>query len=158
MNQEYIFDSEHEFVAKVKELLDSGVPKKEIHVFTPVHVHEADEMLREKPTFVRVFAVVGAIAGCISGLALTEYSVWRYPVLVTGGKPLFAVLPYMVIMFELTILFGSLATFAGFLLLARLPYLPRIIDPLEYGNNFAIVVGRDPRPGMGHPSEASVLH
>jgi molybdopterin-containing oxidoreductase family membrane subunit len=38
-----------------------------------------------------------------------------------GGKPVIALPPFIVIMFELTILFGALATLAGLFLLTRLP-------------------------------------
>jgi hypothetical protein len=75
----------------------------------------------------------------VAGFALCIYTVLRYP-LIVGGKPVVSILPFVVIAFELTILLGSLATFAGFLLNARLPYIPRIFNPDEYGTHFTILV------------------
>ena len=49
-------------------------------------------------------------------------------------------MPFLIIAYALTILLGSLATFAGFLFLARLPNVPKILTPLDYGNQFVIVV------------------
>jgi hypothetical protein len=43
---------------------------------------------------------------------MTMWMSYDYPTVV-GGKPLGSVLPYIIIMFELTILFGALATLAG---------------------------------------------
>jgi len=142
MNQEILCDDEHEFLEKLKEVVQSGAPRSAIEVYTPVPVPAADEILNRPPTWVRWYAFLGAIAGCVTGLALTIYTVLRYP-LMTSAKPYVSLLPFLVIAFELTILFGSLSTFVGFLLLGRLPYVPRIIDPLDYGNRFAIVVHED---------------
>lgn len=158
MKQEYLFDDEHSFVHKLEEIVDSGTPRKAIEVYTPVPVHEVDEILQEKPTFVRFFAVTGALAGCIGGFLLTYYTNWRYP-LIVSGKPYFNILPYAVIMFELTILIGSIASLLGFLALSRLPSLPLIRQPVDYGNKFAIVVGRGKfTDRLGRPEEPRKEH
>lgn len=136
---EYVYDDEHPFLEKLKELVSSGVSPRLIRTFTPTPVHGVSELLREQPTFVRVFAVLGALAGTFTGAGLTIYTSLRYP-LIVGGKPYVALLPYFIIMFELTILFGAISTFIGFLLLARLPSVPRILEPHDYGNKYAIVV------------------
>ncbi|MEJ5297722.1 MAG: DUF3341 domain-containing protein [Armatimonadota bacterium] len=140
--QEYRFEDEHSYLHKLQELVDSGVPTRKIHAFSPIPVPAAEQILREKPTFVRVFAIAGALMGMLAGFALCIYTVLRYPMIVSG-KPVVAVLPFVVIAFELTILLGSLATFAGFLLNARLPYIPRIFNPDEYGTHFTILVEED---------------
>ena len=41
--------------------------------------------------------------------------------LVTGGKPIASIPPFVVIAFELTILFGGIATLLGMVILGRLP-------------------------------------
>ncbi|MGZ8432659.1 MAG: quinol:electron acceptor oxidoreductase subunit ActD, partial [Candidatus Deferrimicrobiaceae bacterium] len=60
--------------------------------------------------------------------------------LIVGGKPIVSVPPFLIIAFALTILFGALSTFAGFLLLSRLPSLQGIRSEEEYGNAFVILV------------------
>lgn len=74
------------------------------------------------PSRVRVYALAGGIIGCISGFALTIYTSLDWP-LITGGKPIVSLPPFVVIAFELTILLAALGAFAGLLLSARLPRL-----------------------------------
>ncbi len=68
-----------------------------------------------KPRSPIVFASLpGAAVGVACGLALTVGTslTWR---LVTGGKPVLSVPPFVVIAFELAILVGALATLAALL-------------------------------------------
>jgi hypothetical protein len=77
-------------------------------------------------------ALPGAAAGIGGGLALTILTSisWR---LVTGGKPVVSLPPFVVISFELAVLAGSLATLAAVLLggwrggrAATFPISPRL--------------------------------
>src|SRR5439155_4058230 len=61
---------------------------------------------------VRMFTLIGGIAGCAIGAWLTLYMSYDSP-LVLGGKPIGSIPPYVVIMFEMTILFGALSTIFG---------------------------------------------
>jgi hypothetical protein len=49
----------------------------------------------------------GAIAGLLFGIALTVGTSLAWP-LVTGGKPIVSVPPFVIVIFELTVLIGSL--------------------------------------------------
>ena len=69
---------------------------------------------------VRAYTLTGGILGFLSGLALTIWTSLDWPLL-TGGKPIVSIPPYLVIAFEMTILFGGLFTLAGLLIHARLP-------------------------------------
>lgn len=69
---------------------------------------------------VRLFTLVGGLTGTFSGFAFTIWSSLKWN-LITGGKPVISIPPFVVIAFELTILFAGLCTFLGLLLLARLP-------------------------------------
>ncbi len=141
---EFVFDEKEDFVAKLKELVDAGISPKDIRVITPVPVHEVDEILGTHPhkSKIKYFTLVGALTGFITGYALTTYThlSWEDPPLIVGGKPLVGVLPFFVIAYELTILFGGIATFIGLLILAGLPSIKRIISPEDYGNKFVIQV------------------
>ncbi|HZD40147.1 MAG TPA: DUF3341 domain-containing protein [Terriglobales bacterium] len=89
---------------------------------SPVPHHTIDEAL-EKPTSpVRVFTLIGGLLGATTGLVLTIATSLHYP-LITGGKPIVSIPPFLIIVFELTILFGGLLTLAGMLLNARLPQM-----------------------------------
>ena len=68
----------------------------------------------------RLFVLIGGLLGCATGFIFPIYTVLDWP-LITGGKPLISIPPFVVIAFELTILFASLGGMAGFLLLSRLP-------------------------------------
>jgi hypothetical protein len=141
----YSFDTREEFLAKLEELVESGVPKKNINTFTPYAVHQAEELLDHSQSPVRFFTGAGAVTGCIAGFAFTIYTVLSWP-LVTGGKEVVSVNAFIVIAYELMILFGGLTAFAGFLYLARLPVFKNILsDKTEFSRRFEITVERGDR-------------
>jgi len=139
MKQEYWFDDENLFLDKLQELIKSGISKRDIKVVMPHPVHGIDEILHIPPSKLRLFTLIGAITGTITGFAFTIYTVLSWP-LITGGKPLVSIPAFVIIAFELTILFGALASFSGFLILSKLPSVKRIISPKEYGNKFVILI------------------
>lgn len=76
--------------------------------------------------------------GGMAGLALATWLQWwtsavDYPINI-GGKPFFAVEPSVPIMFELTVLFASLAAAVGMLAMNG---LPRPYNPLFFSERFA---------------------
>jgi len=89
-------------------------------VFTPVPVPEAVELVSPGRSPVRFATLAGGLAGCFGGIALAVGTslVWD---LVVGGKPVTALVPFMVVAFELTILLGALFTLLALLLFAHLP-------------------------------------
>ena len=139
--ERYEFDDKHEFIHKLEELVRSGVPKDTITTFTPYLVHEAEEMLDTSQSSVRFFAGVGAVAGLTTGFVFTIGTVMSWP-LITGGKPLVSIPAFLVISYELTILFGVLTAFTGFLALTRLPAIARAFNrKVEFSRKFIIEVG-----------------
>ncbi len=141
---EFIFDEKEDFLNKLKELVDAGIDKKKMRVITPIPVHEVDDILGTHPhkSKIKYFTLAGALTGFTTGYALTTYThlSWESPPLIVGGKPLVSVIPFFVVAYELTILFGGIATFIGLLILAGLPNIKRIISPEDYGNKFVIQV------------------
>jgi Protein of unknown function (DUF3341) len=105
-------------ILAIKQLKNAGY--QELQALSPIPHHAIDEAL-EKPTSpVRIFTLVGCLLGCITGFTLTIAATLHYP-LIVGGKPIISIPPFLVIVFELTILFGGLLTLGGMLLNARLP-------------------------------------
>jgi len=139
MSQHFVFDEKNVFLNKLRELLKSGVPQKNISVITPYHVHEVDEILVSAPSKLRIFTFAGALLGGIAGFAFPIYTTLSWKINV-GGKPVVSIPAFVIIAFELTILFGALATFFGFLLFSKLPVLKQIIDPVDYDKQFVILV------------------
>lgn len=98
---------------------------RDCRVISPVPRHEILEALYPKPSPVRLYSLVGAISGTLTGIALatiTGRSMHKLAFLVSG-KPVDSWPAYFVIGFELTVLFGALATMAGFLIHSRLPQI-----------------------------------
>src|SRR6266852_2300305 len=83
-------------------------------VYSPVPRHELESALEQPVSPVRMFTLIGGISGCAVGAWLTLYMSYDWPIVV-GGKPVGSIPPYVVIMFEMTILFGALATILGVL-------------------------------------------
>ena len=145
MIDRYAFDTKEEFVKKLEELVKDGTSKDRIDTFTPYHIHEAEELLDNSQSPVRFFTGIGALAGCIGGFAFVIYTVLSWP-LITGGKSVISIPAFIVIAYELMILFGGLTAFAGFVFLARLPAFKNMFSKdVEFSRKFEITVERGKR-------------
>jgi Protein of unknown function (DUF3341) len=101
----------------------------DLTVYTPVPVHEIEDVIeRDRPVSkVRLFTLLGGLTGLASGWILTAWSSLKWG-LVVGGKPPIGLPvspPYVVIMFEMMILFGGIAAVIGMVALGRLPQFRR---------------------------------
>ncbi|MFQ6110393.1 MAG: DUF3341 domain-containing protein [Nitrospinota bacterium] len=104
----------------LRELKSAGFRGFSFH--SPVPLEEVDEVLEEGVSPVRFFTLTGGILGCAAGFALTIATTLEWP-LITGGKPIVSLPPFIIIAFELTILLGALGALLGLLVKARLPRL-----------------------------------
>ena len=138
----------------------------DLETYTPAPIHEIEEVMeRDRPVSrVRLFTLIGGLTGTVSGFLLTIWSSVQWG-MVTGGKFMAitpagiagsSIPPYVVIAFELTILFGGLATVIGMALLGRLPRLrpSEAYDPRFSNDRFGVAVRC--APGRG-PSVAEIL-
>lgn len=148
MKKEYLFEDKHEFVKKFKELLKEGVPVDRMQIYLPFPVEEVEEILGRPVSKLNIITLLGAITGTITGFGFTIYTVLSWP-LITGGKPLISIPAFVIIAFELTILFGAITSFLGFLSLSRLPDIRRILNPIEFDNRFTIVIDDGEDDGKG---------
>lgn len=139
MEKRMVYRDREEFLAALRSLVHGGVPPDRILVETPFPVHETDEILKARPSNVKYFALLGAGSGTVTGFAFTILTSLSWP-LIVGGKPIVSLPPFVIIAFALTILFGALSTFFGFLFLARLPSLYGSVPKEEAGNAFVITV------------------
>src|SRR5262247_3072701 len=119
----------------------------ELTVYTPVPVEEIEEEIEStRPlSMVRLFTLAGALTGTATGFFLTIWTSLRWE-LVTGGKDPVSFPPFIVIAFELTILFGCLATLVAMLLLGRLPKTKPSVtyDPRFTLDRFGVAVACPP--------------
>jgi hypothetical protein len=139
---EHKFDNKKDFMEKLKELFENGYRLKKMQIFMPHPDHDIEHLVEkyEKPSRLKYFTLAGGVTGCFTGFAFTTYTVFSWP-LITGGKPLLSIPPFTVIAFELTILLGALFSFAGIMLLARLPKVSRMFYSEElHGNDYVIII------------------
>jgi molybdopterin-containing oxidoreductase family membrane subunit len=99
-------------VAAIKQLRAAGYG--DFTTYSPIPRHEIEDALGQAVSPVRMFTLVGGISGCAVGAWLTLWMSNDWPINV-GGKPIGAIPPYVVIMFEMTILFGAISTILGIL-------------------------------------------
>lgn len=95
---------------------------EDLEVFSPIPAPELEEAMGIHGSPVRRWALIGGITGCLTGLLLTSLTSLAYP-LITQGKPIVAIQPFIVIMFELTILLTGIFALLGMLVHGRLPSL-----------------------------------
>ena len=133
------FDEVDATVDAIEKLKSAGF--KNMTAYAPFPEHHIEAAMGYKESPVRVFTLVGALTGAATGFGFTMYSQMDWP-MVTGGKPIFSIPAYVVIAFELTILFGALATLIGIFVLSRLPRFkaPVVYDPEFSSGRFGVVV------------------
>ncbi|MDP2577956.1 MAG: DUF3341 domain-containing protein [Gemmatimonadota bacterium] len=112
------FDDVHTVLGAVRSLREQG--HEDVTLYGPVMEPELEDALAKPRSPVRRYALIGGIMGGISGFALTIWSSYYYP-LVVGGKPLSSIPAYVVIGFEMTILFAGISALIGMLIHNRMP-------------------------------------
>lgn len=114
----YEFDSHEEFNEALLQIEAKGLT---FRAYTPVPEDEIMKFRSKGTDLVIVYAVIGGFLGFITGFALQYYSnVYHFPINV-GGRPLNSWPAFMIICFELTILFSALGIFASIFILNRYP-------------------------------------
>lgn len=134
-----VYDEPAKASVAVATAQDAGLSR--VDAFSPAPDHTLEQLMGARVSPVRLFILFGALLGCTIGFALPIYTVSSWP-LITGGKPLLSIPAFVVIAFELTILFGAIFGMLGFLLLARVPRLRRrhIGDPRFSNNCFGVEI------------------
>jgi ActD protein len=128
-------------VEGIEGLREAGFKGQEITVYAPYPEHRLEHALGYKESPVRVFALVGAVTGAATGFGFPAFTSMDWP-LVTGGKPILSMPAYVIIAFELAVLFGVLATVIGLFINSRLPALkpPLVYDPEFSSGTFGVYV------------------
>ena len=113
-----VFDHGRKAALGARAIVDEGLG--EVVAYSPVPDHALDQALHVTVSPVRLFVLIGGLLGCATGFLFPIYTVLDWP-MITGGKPLISIPPFVVIAFELTILLAAIGGMAGFLLLSGLP-------------------------------------
>ncbi len=115
----------------IRELKSTG--HRDLTVYSATPNHELEEAIGDPISPVRLWTLVAGLVGCAAGFSLTIWMSREWPHL-TGGKPIAAVPAFVAIAFELTILFGAMATVLGVIILSAMkslkgrPYHPNFSD------------------------------
>jgi hypothetical protein len=143
------FDSPQELVDAAHKTHGAGY--KEMDAFSPFPVEGLAEAIGFHKNYVSLVVLIGGIIGGLSGYLLQYYvAVISYPVNV-GGRPLHSWPSFIIVTFELTILFGGLSAAIGMLVLNGLPmpYHPVFNVPAfakaSENKFFLVVFSSDPK-------------
>ncbi len=132
------FMYEEDFLSAAENLKTSGFDN--ISLLSPLPLEEAQEMLGLGKSPVRRYALAGAIIGAISGFAMAVGTALVF-ILPTGGRAIITIPPYLIITYEMTILFGVLFTLMGFHFVSGLPaWRDRPYLPSASIDRFVVVV------------------
>ena len=132
------FAFEDDFLTAAKNLTASGFDN--ISLLSPLPLEEAQEILGLDKSPVRHFTLAGAIFGAIAGFALAAGTALVF-ILPTGGRAIITIPPFLIITYEMTILFGVLFTLLGFHFVSGLPaWRDRPYLPSAGTDKFVVVV------------------
>jgi len=117
-----------------------GRPWKLEQVHGPFPSERISKALKEKKSRVGYFTLAGGIAGLLSGIGLAIYTATRWN-LIIGGKPVVALIPFLIVGFEFTILFAVFGNVFGLLVQTGLPEFRSLetYDPGCSGESFGIL-------------------
>ncbi len=118
-----IFDLPDDAATAITKLRGRGFDVLES--YSPAPFEQIDEAMDERPSKVRIFTLVGGLTGVVTGFLMQIWMSWEWPIKV-AGKAYASIPPYVIIGFELTILFGGILTLLGLLVVGRL--YPRRLD------------------------------
>jgi hypothetical protein len=140
------FDDRRALLSAVRTARGRGIER--LTAFAPAYDKELVEMTARPSSTIGAAAFTGAIAGCLSGFALTIWTTAQWPTLRLGGKPLISIPPYVLIAFELTVLLASIAAVAAFLRRASVsrPCGRAAYDCSFSDQRFGLLIDRDALP------------
>jgi hypothetical protein len=112
-----VYDQPGKTATAVQQLRDRGYA--DLVTFAPAAFPEVDDAADPKPSKVRLYTLIGGLAGVVTGYAVTIWMANNWQIVI-GGKPYSSIPPYTIIAFELTILFGGLLTALGLFIQGKL--------------------------------------
>jgi molybdopterin-containing oxidoreductase family membrane subunit len=137
-----LFTSEDKVVSAVNALKESSY--EFIRVNAPIPSHKIMDALKLKNSRVGWFTLCGGILGFLGGFALAIFTATRWE-LIVSGKPIIAIVPFVVVGFEVTILGSVFGNVIGLLTQTRLPSFRWLkhYDPRCSGEHFGVLAACD---------------
>jgi hypothetical protein len=113
------FDDPTTLVNAAREAYDKGFRK--LDAYTPFPIEELHDVLHLHRNKLPLIVLIGGLIGGLTGYLMQYFiTVIYYPINI-AGRPLHSWPSYIIITFELTILFASISTVLGLLALCGLP-------------------------------------
>ena len=113
------FDNPTALVNAARAAREKGFRK--LDAYSPFPIEELSEALHLHKNRLPLIVLIGGICGGLTGYLLQYYvTVWNFPINV-GGRPLHSWPAYIIITFELTILFAAISSVLGLMALCGLP-------------------------------------
>ncbi len=153
------FTDPDKLIHAAEAIRDAGFTRWDI--FTPYPLHGLDVAMGDKrswiPRVTLTFAVIGAITAMY-------FMYWTSAVdyrLIIGGKPFFSWQAFIPVMFEVTVLFGCIATVVALFLVNRIPQYHHPIDHDAWApaitNDTFVVMLEAADPKFRHEETADLL-
>jgi Protein of unknown function (DUF3341) len=113
------FDNPTALVNAARAAREKGYRK--LDAYSPFPIEELNDVLHLHRNKLPLIVLLGGITGGLTGYLLQYYiTVWNFPINI-GGRPLHSWPAYIIITFELTILFAAISCVLGLLALCGLP-------------------------------------
>ena len=137
-----MFKDEDQTVAAIEALRSSRWKLQRVH--SPYPSHRVMEALKLKKSRVGYFTLAGGILGFFTGIGLAIFTATQWNVIVSG-KPVIALIPFLIVGFEFTILFSVFGNVVGFLTQTGLPEFKSLehYDARCSGTYFGILTSCD---------------
>jgi molybdopterin-containing oxidoreductase family membrane subunit len=114
-------------------------------VHSPIPSHKITRALKPAKSMVGWFTLVGGIIGFFAGFGLASFTALRWSMMVSG-KPIVALVPFIIVGFEFTILFAVFGNVIGLISQMGLPRgMKRRYDPRCSGDRFGLLATCPPR-------------
>ena len=133
-----LFRDEEKAVSAITALPAAGFRFRRAH--SPIPSHRILEALKLPKSRVGWFTLAGGILGFFTGFALAIFTSTQWH-LIVSGKPIVALIPFVIVGFEFTILFSVFGNVIGLLVCARLPDAKGLdrYDPRCSGEHFGVL-------------------
>jgi molybdopterin-containing oxidoreductase family membrane subunit len=137
-----LFKDEDQVVATVNELKASTYTFHRVN--SPFPSHKIMDALNLKKSMVGWFTLVGGMIGLVGGFALAIFTSVQWN-LIVSGKPIVAIIPFVIVGFEATILCAVFGNILGLLTQMQLPSnkLMKYYDPRCSGEYFGVLASCD---------------
>ena len=133
-----LFKDEDQVVDTINALKQSSF--NFVRINTPIPSHKIMDALKLKKSKVGWFTLCGGILGFLAGFSLAIYTATEWS-LIVSGKPIVAIIPFIVVGFEATILGAVFGNVLGLLTQGRLPNYQNLeyYDPRCSGEHFGVL-------------------